>query len=147
MKCFICAQYGIFREADENSNVCATCRPQAPLFTAYQFFKEHAAVRRGFCSTVALALAKAEIWARDNDYIFAWDFDECAAEFNAEADEVLGCAMSKRGSHKSVASLWGIGDPDNDYRRVVEAELALEEMTKHVEASENDSAAKNYMAL
>lgn len=41
--------------------------------------------------------------------------------------EVLGCILQDRCGNV-LGSLWGITDPDNDYMRVVVAELAAEAM-------------------
>jgi len=43
--------------------------------------------------------------------------------------EVL-VAILKDASGNVIGSLSGIGDPDNNYRRVVEAELALEALAR-----------------
>jgi hypothetical protein len=47
-------------------------------------------------------------------------------------NEVLGCVLERRcktcGGWECLASLWGIAEPSEDYRRVAEAELACEAM-------------------
>jgi hypothetical protein len=42
-----------------------------------------------------------------------------------EPKEVLGAVLRDEHGHV-LASLWGIADPDRNYKRVVEAELTLE---------------------
>lgn len=87
----------------------------------------------------AVALAAAETWALDNGYYFDWiedqngcsgcgcGSDDCACATGA-AHETLGCIMrSDTDSH--LQSLWSICGADAAYRRVVEADLALEEQT------------------
>lgn len=91
----------------------------------------------------AEALASAEAWATEQGMAFAWDWDECgesledmnhATASNPEgwcepecgrAHEVL--AVIARFRDRSVAgALGGVIDPDANYRRVIEAELAAE---------------------
>lgn len=84
----------------------------------------------------AAALAKAEKKARELNFQFLWEPD-----YDADlGDHAYWCAMAKHGkdcSHnaegvslmvngETLQSLWGIIDADESYRRVVEAELALE---------------------
>lgn len=85
----------------------------------------------------AVQLAIAEDWARDNGYEFKWLPDEagcigcdcgnpdCACENGTCEPEV--CIMKDDDNHV-VQSLGSVCGADNKYRRVVEAELALEEM-------------------
>lgn len=77
----------------------------------------------------AVAHADAEAWAKRAGITFVWEWDEEPYQMgDAETkapSEVLGCVV--RYSTGTIGpSLWGIGDPDENYRRVVEAELALE---------------------
>lgn len=107
------------------------------LRTDIQFFQVHA----GWCTppgkmACAFALAKAEADAQLLGYVWEWVPDAegcigCDCEdkrckcSTGKPHEVLGCILKdNRGS--VLGSLWGICQPDNDYRRVVEAELALE---------------------
>ena len=120
------------------------------LYKRYQFFKDHAGYRVGYRAIGALALARAEESAEDNDMEFVWceDYDDydsglgdheywCAGvrreryenkhELHQESrhsHEVYWCVARWNGA--TQASLGAIIDPDSDYRRVVEAELALE---------------------
>jgi hypothetical protein len=111
----------------------------------FRFFLEHAGYAtppgRAAC---ALALARAEHVARDiADATFEWkdDFDQPIQDlldpsiFRSEEefktycdryrDDVTGCVL--RDANGEVrASLWGIIGADSSYRRIIEAELALE---------------------
>src|SRR5262245_58257864 len=71
-------------------------------------------------------LAAAEQHAARMGWTATWEWD--AMEWDGEGPaphEVLGCVL-KNADGEILASLWGIGDPSRDYRRVVEAELAAE---------------------
>lgn len=84
----------------------------------------------------AKALADAETLATAHGYSFEWTEDsECsAADFRDDTDYALWCCIMRNDDGDVVGSLRGIdfgpgGEPwGNDYRRVVEAELALEHM-------------------
>ena len=112
---------------------------------AYQFFKANA----GFsyrdnetsdqgCSRNARLLAKVERQARDGGFSYQWEIDQCgdSSDWSDEtpAWQVWTCAM-RNAEGALVASLGGIdfgrdGSPyGNTYKRVVEAELALEGLT------------------
>ena len=65
-------------------------------------------------------------WVRDDDFN-ADDWEDWAdphAQRAAERDGAEGCVVEYHGEH--VTSLWAIVGADQDYRRVIEAELALE---------------------
>lgn len=94
---------------------------------AYRFFFEHAGYIVGQRAQCALGLARAEQYARDNDWEAEWIPDDDAdlswmtEEEQREPHEVLGCIL--RDSDGNVlASLWGITDPTFGYTRVVEAD-------------------------
>ncbi len=97
----------------------------------------------------ARSLAQAEAWAQSQGLIAVWQFDVIAdasfvedwteeeqTEWNAKDHEALGCILyrpcpdhgtdCKHAEH--LQSLWGIFDPTEEYKRVIEAELALETM-------------------
>lgn len=85
----------------------------------------------------ARALASAEIHAEQNGWIVEWVPDPDAdrswmdEETRRENQEAFGAILytecSACGSKQTaVASLWGIFEPSDEYRRVVAAELALE---------------------
>jgi len=110
-----------------------------PSKAAIDFFYKHAGYshdprketaeqgrRRG-----AIALAKAELYSAGRGWRVEWKHDADADRSGIEdAEEVLG-AVLRDGQGKMLDSLWGIADPDRNYRRVVEAELALEAMKEH----------------
>lgn len=106
---------------------------------AWKFFMENA----GYCTppgrmVCAKHLAQAEEWAEETGVTFAWDWDHYAdlADFDCPVSEVLACAcISPTG--EVLASLSGIADPDRNYRRVIEAELALEAMEECFEREAN----------
>ena len=104
-----------------------------------KFFIEHAGVsyrpgketkaqgrRRG-----AEALARAEQYAEEQGWKVEWDYDQNEYQMgDAETEmpnEVLVAVLRDADGHV-LESLGGIGDPSDSYRRVVEAELALEAM-------------------
>lgn len=74
----------------------------------------------------AEAWAKAERAAWEDGCTFEWvdDPDDCGdGDTTPETRE--GCIMRNEAGEE-LASLWSIGDADEAYRRVIEAELALE---------------------
>jgi hypothetical protein len=81
----------------------------------------------------AKGLAEAETIGQRLDYVFEWEFDQdpdlswMSDEEREQEHEVLCCRIVDPERPKySLASLCGITDPDYNYRRVVEAELAAE---------------------
>ncbi len=100
---------------------------------AYRFFFEHAGYIVGHRAECALNLARAEQYARDNEWDAEWVADDDADlswmsdEEQRQPHDVLGCIL-RDADGNVLGSLWGITDPDNDYMRVVAAELASEEM-------------------
>lgn len=127
------------------------------LHRAFRFFFKSAGYVVGRRANGALQLARAEAWADDNGYCFEWHSDDdadlgdheywCAgarrdkAGFDQDGDEIPSyrrstecpgheaeyCLMRDPDGHV-VQSLSGILDADGNYRRIVQAELALEEM-------------------
>lgn len=118
---------------------------------AYQFFYKHAGyaydpkteTRQQGRANCAKALAAAELTARNNSYSFQWEIDPYSTSADwKEPDEdggkrrapwqVWSCFMRDQNG-EIVQSLHAIdfgrdGSPFGDpYRRVVEAELALEQ--------------------
>lgn len=114
---------------------------------ATQFFFEHAGYsynpktetaeqgrQRG-----AERLAAAERFAAEKSFVFEWNYDEegcigcdcgnpdCACSSGA-SHEVLYCLLRESDNGEVLQSLSGICEPSREYRRVVEAELALEAM-------------------
>jgi hypothetical protein len=107
---------------------------------AFRFFAEHAGYVVGERAKGALALARAErdaseagvefVWEYDDDADYSWmNEEEAAREHTVErVRAVLPC--DEHGidcKHaRTLGSLSGIFDADANYRRVIEAELALE---------------------
>ena len=87
-------------------------------------------------SECARKLAKAERDARALGYTFEWEYDsdgcigcdcnspDCACS-TGESHECLVCLMCDSNG-KVVQSLGSVCEPSREYRRVIEAELALE---------------------
>lgn len=104
------------------------------LRKAVNFFREHAGYVVGRRMAGALDLARAERWAASEDVNFMWTADEDAdlswatPRQREQIQEVMCClaALRRDGQATVTASLCGIVDPDRNYQRVVEAELANE---------------------
>jgi hypothetical protein len=85
----------------------------------------------------ARELAAAERYAQRNGWQYEWvddpDWDGKTLCCHEEPQcppphEVLGCVLRGAEGRSVLASLWSIGDPSPEYKRVVEAELAFEAM-------------------
>jgi hypothetical protein len=105
-----------------------------------KFFFKHAGYSCGSGQTPrqgrmegAMKLAQAEHEAEERGWTVEWNYDNEPYDMDdAETEmpsEVL-VAILKDASGNVIGSLSGIGDPDNNYRRVVEAELALEALAR-----------------
>jgi len=113
---------------------------RAELTDAEQFFYDHAGYSHGPDETpgqgrerCARELAQAEQWAQLVGAEFQWEDDwsiiSHVAEFDAddhEPDTCESCSLVVTGVWR--ASLGCIDDATDDYRRVIEAELASEAM-------------------
>lgn len=81
----------------------------------------------------AEALARAEQYAEEQGWKVEWEFDQDEYQLgDAETEmpkEVLE-AVLRDADGRVLESLGGIGDPTDNYQRVVEAELALEAMPR-----------------
>ena len=103
------------------------------MIRAYRFFFEHAGYIVGQRAQCALGLARAENYARDNDWEAEWVADDCpdlswmSDEERRQPHDVLGCVL-RDANGNVLASLWGITDPTVGYMRVVAAELSSEAM-------------------
>lgn len=75
----------------------------------------------------AESLASAEEWAEEAEVSFEWTHDELPWDGDCDPPNELLCCLATHGDE--TASLCGIGDPSDQYRRVVQAELALELQT------------------
>lgn len=110
--------------------------------TGYSYSPETETPEEGRKRNASL-MASAEQWARELGYSFEWMIDPNSSSADWIEDredggkychpwQVWGCVMRDT-CGKAVQSLWSIdfgrdGKPwSNPYRRVVEAELALEE--------------------
>jgi hypothetical protein len=95
---------------------------------AIAFFKENAGGQVGHAAEGALKLARAEKYAEDHGWTVEWE-EEPNPDMSGmeDAKEVLSACLKDQ-SGKVLECLGGIGDPSRSYRRVVEAELALEAM-------------------
>jgi hypothetical protein len=105
---------------------------------AVKFFTENGGYRQRPGESKAVArrrsaesLARAEQYAFDHDWRVDWVVDPEPYEMGDAEDEmpkeVFGAVLYDAAG-KQLDSLWSIGDPTQGYRRVVEAELALEAM-------------------
>jgi hypothetical protein len=117
------------------------------LERAYRFFRENAGGIVGESAKTAMALARAEAWAGEH-LTFWWEYDDdvewdgegpapssaperCGAVLRRDAEPYLTSIGDwrvyefPRGLHM-LASLCGIWGADSNYRRVIQAELALE---------------------
>jgi hypothetical protein len=116
-------------------------RARKALTPAQLFFYEHAGYSYDPKTETAeqgrircaVELADAEATGQRLGYTFEWDWDECpdlswmSDEERKEEHEVLCCRIpDPENTRYSLASLCGITDPDSNYRRVIEAELAQE---------------------
>lgn len=112
---------------------------------AYQFFLKHAGYSYDAATETpmqgrircARAMAKSEAAATRLGYSYEWEIDQeiNSSEFSAETPpHQLWCCVMRNPEGQVVASLGGIDFLHHDnpwaepYRRVVEAELALEAM-------------------
>jgi hypothetical protein len=120
-----------------------TAKQQAYLFflrNAGYSYNPQTQTKQAGRSECARKLAKAERDARALGYTFEWEYDsegctgcscdspDCDCSTGAD-HETLGCRMVNTDGH-TVQSLWSICKPSREYRRVIEAELALEEMSQ-----------------
>lgn len=106
------------------------------LRDAYRFFFEHAGYVVGRRAEGALALARAELKAERIGLGSEWHEDEMAEAFNGEEYQEYPaerCGATING--ETLASLGGIIEPDRNYRRVVEAELAAEVFATYYSAA------------
>jgi hypothetical protein len=111
-------------------------RAAVPTPKAIAFFRKHAGYARKPSESVSHArarcareLARAEAEASARGWRVEWEGDPEPYQIGDAEDEmpseVLGAVLRDENGHV-LGSLWGIGDPTRQYRRVVEAELADE---------------------
>lgn len=111
------------------------------LRRAFQFFHKNAGYIVGRAAECALSLARSEQIAADIGIEFRWEWDDdpddswMSERERAQPHEWVCCrAFSADGT--CLAGLCGIVDPDESYRRVVEAELASEALQAIGECAE-----------
>lgn len=108
------------------------------------FFKEAGSSYEPDCEEMcegqlrgAFVLAAAERWLRKSQFVATWiqDIDYDPNDYDGPMPDIgWGCVLMEHGSSNTDASLWGItfdgdGFPvGKPYKRVVEAELAMELM-------------------
>lgn len=102
------------------------------LKRAYDFFKEHAGYVVGRRAEGSLALARAEAIASSLGWSVDWEIDEEEYQLGDEEDEPseVFVAVLRDEDGESMEVLGGIADPTRQYRRIVEAELALEALAR-----------------
>lgn len=113
-------------------------RTQSSIINAYLFFKRHAGYCVGRRSAGALKLARAEQMAREAGVEIVWESDDYA-DFSFvktwpegeqkkfwSTEHFAESCMLRSSDGEALASCGGIIDADRNYRRVMEAELALE---------------------
>jgi hypothetical protein len=89
----------------------------------------------GWEAAVAIKYARAELHARANGWRCEWVDDPdgmpadglCSCGCGHEIEACEGCILYDEDG-KTLGSLWAIWDADGNYKRIVEAELALEAM-------------------
>ena len=108
----------------------------ARLLDAYRFFRGRTGCV-GRDAEMALALARAELAAQDAGCSWEWtdDYDGwvdlqqtdgcCTCGCGRKIDCCEGCIL-RDADGAVLASLWAIWDADDDYRRQVQAGLALQ---------------------
>jgi len=117
------------------------------LQQAFRFFHANIGGVVGRIAIDAIALARAEQWARDNDLEFQWEYEDDAdlswcdrcehiKECSTQYRSWFGCDHYRSHEHEVLwvrveldgeqVSLGGIVDADRDYRRIIEAQLAEE---------------------
>lgn len=133
------------RGRSENPKARKTAR-RTRLLKEIAFFKRHAGGQVGHASEGALELARAEkyaddhgwkvVWATDDDADWSW-LDQPGFEREKAKDHEVYRAYLQDKDANVLASLSGIFDPDQNYTRVVEAELALEATSRHQRRGRN----------
>lgn len=114
-------------------------RRRAGLIRDVRFFREHGGGVVGEATRGALGLARAEREAERRGWLVEWEWDDDAdwswldqpgLEREKARDHEVYVATLKDRQGRALASLGGIFDPDDKYRRVVEAELAYEALAR-----------------
>lgn len=134
------------KPGEEHENPPKKARKTARRLTEIAFFKKHAGGRVGHASEGALELARAEqyandhgwkvVWATDDDADWSWLDQPGFEKERAKEHDVLKAYLHDKDTNV-LASLGGIFDPDKNYMRVIEAELALEATSRHQRRGKN----------
>ena len=107
---------------------------------AWKFFHRNAGWIVGEQAISAAHLARAEQWALEVGVVYEWVDDDTPCDGDCDCPNPRpsyeGCILYRdtkcqscgNGEREHLASLWGICGATPEYRRVVEAELALEAM-------------------
>ena len=85
----------------------------------------------------ARSLAVAEQWRITNGAWFQWEQDDIDSSFFSDEQPVtplFWCGMYLPGHKHPVQSLGGIDDRGSAYARIIQAELALQEMSEQDDA-------------
>lgn len=101
-----------------------------------QFFYEHGGYAVAPTETeqqarerCARELAAAEAYARERNWVYEWEPDGMPCDHSPECEETPECCLLWNEARTDLlASLCGICGATDNYRRVVEAELAQEAM-------------------
>jgi hypothetical protein len=99
------------------------------LFDAFRFFHENAGYVVGRRAVCALALARAELRAKDEGLTVRWEDEQEAWDGDCEAPPIIVCAIVQTAEGTMLpASLGmiGLNSWRDTYVRVVEAQLFLE---------------------
>lgn len=98
--------------------------------SAEAFFYLHSGYVVGKRREGAEELAHAEAVAGREGWKCGWEHDDLPWDGDCEAPSEILCAVLYDAAGNILASLGGIGDPSDDYRRVVAAELAIEALDR-----------------
>jgi hypothetical protein len=104
------------------------------LERSYDFFRKHAGFVVGKSAQGAWKLARAELEAASRGWYCEWEddpdgFDTLGEIPPEEVEEVLIAVLYDENG-EMLASLGGIVNPDRNYARVVEAELAVDALAE-----------------
>lgn len=136
---------------------------KVPMTKDEQFFYEHAGYSHDPKTETpeqgrvrcAKDLAAAETYAKDHDWSFDWSWDDggdlgdhsewCDMEY--QHDHNIEVCMLRGADGNVLEALGGIIDADNNYRRVVQAELASQALYEINQRQKNDAESNRIMAL
>lgn len=121
------------------------------IIRAYRFHFKNGGYIDGARSACALRMARAEDAAQHLDWVYEWeeDIDRDLSWMDAaerENEHEVLCVILRSADGEVLASLGGIVDADRDYRRIIEAELALEADAHEVLIARGDEIASGMLA-